>query len=46
MTLYIFVGLAFFVLVVLMKTIKIVPQKTVMIVERLGKYHRSRPRPG
>ena len=41
MTLYILFGLAFFVLVVLLKTIKIVPQKTVMIVERLGKYHRT-----
>ena len=35
------VGLAVFLLVVLMRTIKIVPQKQVKIIERLGKYHRS-----
>ena len=34
-------GLAFFLLVVLMRTIKIVPQKQVKIIERLGKYHRT-----
>lgn len=33
--------LAFFALVVLFKTIKIVPQKQVMIIERLGKFHKS-----
>ena len=32
-------GIAFFLLVVLMRTIKIVPQKQVKIIERLGKYH-------
>ena len=30
-----------FLLVVLMQTIKIVPQKQVKIIERLGKYHRT-----
>ena len=34
-------GLAIFVLIVLMRTIKIVPQKQVKIIERLGRYHRS-----
>ena len=34
-------GLAIFVLIVLMRTIKIVPQKQVKIIERLGKYHRT-----
>ena len=34
-------GLAVFLLVVLMRTIKIVPQKQVKIIERLGKYHRT-----
>ena len=34
-------GIAFFLLVVLMRTIKIVPQKQVKIIERLGKYHRT-----
>lgn len=34
-------GLAVFALVVLFKTIKIVPQKQVMIVERLGKFHKT-----
>jgi regulator of protease activity HflC (stomatin/prohibitin superfamily) len=32
---------ALFLLVVLMKAIKIVPQKQVKIIERLGKYHRT-----
>ncbi|MES1254985.1 MAG: SPFH domain-containing protein [Acidobacteriota bacterium] len=32
---------AFFCLIVMLKTIKIVPQKQVMIIERLGKYHRT-----
>jgi len=32
---------AFFVLVVVLKAIKIVPQKQVKIIERLGKYHRT-----
>jgi regulator of protease activity HflC (stomatin/prohibitin superfamily) len=34
-------GFALFLLVVLMRTIKIVPQKQVKIIERLGKFHRS-----
>ena len=34
-------GIALFLLVVLMRTIKIVPQKQVKIIERLGKFHRS-----
>ena len=33
-------GIAFVLLVVLMRSIKIVPQKQVKIIERLGKYHR------
>src|SRR5438045_4441705 len=33
-------GLAAFLLIVLMRTIRIVPQKQVKIVERLGKFHR------
>ena len=32
---------AFFVLLVLMRWIQIVPQKQVKIIERLGKYHRT-----
>jgi regulator of protease activity HflC (stomatin/prohibitin superfamily) len=38
MIVFLFV-LAFFLLVILMKSIKIVPQKQVKIIERLGKYH-------
>ena len=34
-------GFALFLLVVLMRTIKIVPQKQVKIIERLGKFHRT-----
>src|SRR6266480_1713377 len=34
-------GLSLIVLIVLMKSIKIVPQKQVKIIERLGKYHRT-----
>src|SRR5215210_9006842 len=34
-------GLAVLVLIVLMRTIRIVPQKQVKIIERLGKYHRT-----
>src|SRR3982750_4108545 len=34
-------GLAAFMLVVLMRSIKIVPQKQVKLIERLGKYHRT-----
>src|SRR3954454_19588400 len=33
--------IAVFALVVLFKTVKIVPQKQVMIIERLGKFHKS-----
>src|SRR5256714_15475204 len=32
---------ASFVLIVLLKTVKIVPQRQAMIIERLGKYHRT-----
>jgi regulator of protease activity HflC (stomatin/prohibitin superfamily) len=41
MTVYVLFMIALFVLVVLMKAIKIVPQKQVKIIERLGKYHRT-----
>src|SRR5450432_2906116 len=34
-------GIAFFMLIVLMRTIKIVPQKKVKIIERLGKFHKA-----
>jgi regulator of protease activity HflC (stomatin/prohibitin superfamily) len=34
-------GLSLLVLIVLMRTIRIVPQKQVKIIERLGKYHRT-----
>ena len=34
-------GIAIFLLIVLLRTIKIVPQKQVKIIERLGKYHRT-----
>jgi regulator of protease activity HflC (stomatin/prohibitin superfamily) len=37
----ILLGMAFVLFVVLMRTIRIVPQKQVKIVERLGKYHRT-----
>jgi regulator of protease activity HflC (stomatin/prohibitin superfamily) len=37
----IFFGIALVALVVLMRTIKIVPQKQVKIIERLGRYHRT-----
>src|SRR4029434_3060121 len=33
-------GVSFIVVIVLLRTIKIVPQKQVKIIERLGKYHR------
>ncbi len=36
----IFFGVAIIVVIVLLRTIKIVPQKQVKIIERLGKYHR------
>jgi regulator of protease activity HflC (stomatin/prohibitin superfamily) len=36
----VFFGVAIIVVIVLMRTIKIVPQKQVKIIERLGKYHR------
>ena len=35
------VGMAFVLIIVLMRTIRIVPQKQVKIIERLGKYHRT-----
>ena len=38
---FIVLGVALFVVVVLMKWIQIVPQKQVKIIERLGKYHRT-----
>jgi regulator of protease activity HflC (stomatin/prohibitin superfamily) len=38
---YVALLFAFFAIVVLFKTVKIVPQKQVMIVERLGKFHKS-----
>ena len=37
----VFLGVAIFLLIVLMRTIKIVPQKQVKIIERLGRYHRT-----
>jgi regulator of protease activity HflC (stomatin/prohibitin superfamily) len=37
---FVFFGIALVALVVLMRTIKIVPQKQVKIIERLGRYHR------
>src|SRR5215216_4834701 len=37
----ILIGMAFVLIIVLMRTIRIVPQKQVKIVERLGKYHRT-----
>jgi regulator of protease activity HflC (stomatin/prohibitin superfamily) len=38
---YVLFAFAVFLLIVLMKAIKIVPQKQVKIIERLGKYHRT-----
>jgi regulator of protease activity HflC (stomatin/prohibitin superfamily) len=38
---YVLFGLAVFVLVVLFQAVKIVPQKQVKLIERLGKYHRT-----
>jgi len=37
----VFFGVAIVLIIVLMRTIKIVPQKQVKLIERLGKYHRS-----
>src|SRR2546426_5151296 len=37
----VFFGMAVVLIIVLMRTIKIVPQKQVKIIERLGKFHRS-----
>jgi len=37
----VFFGVAIIVVIVLMRTIRIVPQKQVKIIERLGKYHRT-----
>ena len=41
MMMYTLFGTAFFLLIVLMKAVKIVPQKQVKLIERLGKYHRT-----
>jgi regulator of protease activity HflC (stomatin/prohibitin superfamily) len=38
---YVLLGIALFLIIVLFKAVKIVPQKQVKIIERLGKYHRS-----
>lgn len=38
MEVYILIGLIFFAFVILAKTARVVPQKTVFIIERLGKY--------
>src|SRR6186713_2139205 len=35
------IGMAFVLVIVLMRTIRIVPQKQVKIIERLGRYHRT-----
>ena len=35
----ILIGLILFILIVLFNTARVVPQKTVFIIERLGKYH-------
>jgi regulator of protease activity HflC (stomatin/prohibitin superfamily) len=40
-TTLVFLGIAFVLLVVLLRTIKIVPQKQVKIIERLGRFHRT-----
>lgn len=34
-------GIIFFVLIIILRTARVVPQKTVFIVERLGKYHQT-----
>ena len=36
---YTLFGTALFLLIVLVKAVKIVPQKQVKLIERLGKYH-------
>jgi regulator of protease activity HflC (stomatin/prohibitin superfamily) len=41
MMIYVLFALALFLLVVLLQAIKIVPQKQVKIIERLGKFHRT-----
>jgi regulator of protease activity HflC (stomatin/prohibitin superfamily) len=41
MMVYVLFALALFLLVVLMQAIKIVPQKQVKIIERLGRFHRT-----
>jgi regulator of protease activity HflC (stomatin/prohibitin superfamily) len=38
---YVLFAIAIFLLIVLMKAVKIVPQKQVKLIERLGKYHRT-----
>ena len=40
MTIYVTAALAVLVLIIVLKTIKIVPQKQALIIERLGKFHR------
>ncbi len=37
----IFILLAFFILIIVLRTARVVPQKTVFIIERLGKYHQT-----
>jgi regulator of protease activity HflC (stomatin/prohibitin superfamily) len=41
MTIYVLGILLLFALITLLQTIKIVPQKQVKIIERLGKFHRA-----
>jgi len=41
MTATVLFGVSLFLLIVLMRTIRIVPQKQVKIIERLGRYHRT-----
>jgi len=38
---FILIGLAFFILIILISSLKIVPQREAFIVERLGKYNRT-----
>ena len=38
---YFLIAFALFVAFVVLKTIKIVPQKQVMVIERLGRYHKA-----
>jgi regulator of protease activity HflC (stomatin/prohibitin superfamily) len=41
MTTYVLFAIALFLLIVVLKAVKIVPQKQVKIIERLGKFHRT-----